>query len=329
MLKSKSVHTKSRPITCLRSLYPSGVDSKSTINSRFLQRINSSLLLVSVLYSSPITVQLVFSGAFLPPGPLSNRAQWPFVHFEIPSSSPPCTSKLCLALRDNCGLITPTLQRSHMICTLRRRPNSQESSSVQFSMVRSRHLHLHARSPVLTMIVRFVLLGALAVLFFQCMAALLNPVHRRKEGIKWGAVSYTMASFLLATVRLAAEFDIQSISYIDNREFPGIKGVLPPGPLGYQSLIYSHVLSIIPNLACVLNNLLADGLLVSSLFDRSGPRCITPAPPLALSLLRGLRREALDRRLSLPRIPRLFGCVFEFPTSQRRRFGLTQPELMQ
>ena len=59
--------------------------------------------------------------------------------------------------------------------------------------------------------------------------------------------------------------DIQSVSYIDNREFPG-NDALPPGPLGYQYLIYSKAISIVPNLMFLLNNWLADGLLVSFAF---------------------------------------------------------------
>ena len=124
------------------------------------------------------------------------------------------------------------------------------------------HLHLS----VLTSFVRFVL-GTLIVLFFKCMVALLNPAHRRGEGIKWGLVCYTAAMFSFVTVYTAMNDNIQSDSYIDNREFPGVDGVLPPGPLGYQALVYSKPLIIIPNLMFLLNNWMADGLLVSSLFD--------------------------------------------------------------
>ena len=66
--------------------------------------------------------------------------------------------------------------------------------------------------------------------------------------------------------------NIQSISYIDNREFPG-NDALPPGPLGYQYLIYSKAITIVPNLMFLLNNWLADGLLVSSV-----PNSIFHAP---------------------------------------------------
>jgi hypothetical protein len=98
------------------------------------------------------------------------------------------------------------------------------------------------------------------------MGTLFNPAHRRR-GIKWGLVSYTVAMFVFVTVFTAMNDNIQSISWIDNREFPGVEGVLPPGPLGYQFFIYSNVISIIPNLMFLLNNWLADGLLVGPLFN--------------------------------------------------------------
>jgi hypothetical protein len=105
-------------------------------------------------------------------------------------------------------------------------------------------------------------LGVVIVLFFQCMSALFNPVNRAK-GIKWGLVIHSAAMFTFVTVYTATGLDLQSISYIDNREFPGIDGVLSPGPLGYQFLIYSNVINVVPTLMFQFNNWLADGLLVS------------------------------------------------------------------
>ena len=103
------------------------------------------------------------------------------------------------------------------------------------------------------------------------MAALLNPASRKREGIKWGLVSYTAVMFLIVTLSTGVFIDILSICYIDNREFPGVDGVSPPGPYGCQM---SSVLKIIPNLMFLLNNWLADGLLVGRLygaaFTRSG-----------------------------------------------------------
>ena len=78
-------------------------------------------------------------------------------------------------------------------------------------------------------------------------------------------MAYTAISFSFVTIFTAANLNIQSISYIDNREFPGTDQQ-PPGPPGYQYLIYSAPLSIVGNLMFVLNNWLADGLLASSAY---------------------------------------------------------------
>ena len=99
------------------------------------------------------------------------------------------------------------------------------------------------------------------------MTALFDPIHHKGKGIKWGLVSYTAVVFLLATVQTALNLDVQSISYINNREFPGINGQIAPGPLGYQTIIYAEALSVVPYAMLALSNWLADGLLVSSLFD--------------------------------------------------------------
>ena len=72
------------------------------------------------------------------------------------------------------------------------------------------------------------------VVFFQCMVALFDPVHRRGERIKWGLVSDITVVFSLATVQTALSLDIHSISYIDKRELLGVENLqIPPGPFGY------------------------------------------------------------------------------------------------
>ena len=122
------------------------------------------------------------------------------------------------------------------------------------------HPNLHVCVTRLTLFVGPIL-GILVVLFFQCMAALLNPANRKRGGIKWGLVSYTAAMFSFATVLTGMQLDIRSISFIDNREFPG-DGVAPPGPLGYQAHIWSGVLTLIPDLMFIMNKWLADAFLV-------------------------------------------------------------------
>ena len=133
-------------------------------------------------------------------------------------------------------------------------------------MVHARDRRLHVHLSVLTWFVRFIL-GMLVVLFFNCMAALFNPVYRRGEGIKWVLVFLTVAMFSLETVIVSMGFNTLSVAYIDNREFPGTERAPVPGPLGYQMAHYTSVTAVIPSFAGVLNNSLADGLLVSSLFD--------------------------------------------------------------
>jgi len=156
------------------------------------------------------------------------------------------------------------LQRSHTTCTLRGRSISPEFSLARFSMVCTRHLRQHPRLTALILFVLFIL-GMLVVLFFQCMTALLNPVNRAR-GIKWGLVSYTVAMFSFATAFTGLQLDIRSTSFIDNREFPGVKGLLPPGPSGYQLSIWSGGITIAATPTFLLNYWLADGLLVGSVF---------------------------------------------------------------
>ena len=94
------------------------------------------------------------------------------------------------------------------------------------------------------------------------MAALLSPVDRTKRGIRWELVAYTTAMFSFVTVFVAADVNVQSLSYVDNREFPGGDGI-PPGPLGYQLSVGSGPSAVDPTfLMYLLNQWLADGLLV-------------------------------------------------------------------
>ena len=99
------------------------------------------------------------------------------------------------------------------------------------------------------------------------MAALFNPVHRRGEPVKWGLVSYTVAMFSIVTVVTAMGLNVQSTSYIDNREFSSAEDVPEPGPYGYKASIQAEPACVVPNLMFFINNWLADGLLVSCLFD--------------------------------------------------------------
>ena len=151
------------------------------------------------------------------------------------------------------------------------------------------------------------------------MYGLFDPEHRRGKSIKWGLVSYTVVMFSILTVITAMSFNIFSITFIDNRQFSGVEGLIPPGPLGYSRSIAPMAIAFLPDAMTVFNNWLADGLGQFSV--RScihSPRCLIPAPPSpALSLLRPLLEEPLGHRVPLPHVPRLYRCAFEFSTGRR------------
>ena len=159
-----------------------------------------------------------------------------------------------------------TPQISNTTYTLPKSPLSPEFSFARFFMVRATDVHLHILLSVFIMSVWYIL-GVVIVVAFKCMVALLNPAYRRGEGIKCGLVCYTMAIFSLVTVLTGINLDIQSICYIDNRNFPGADGMIPPGPSGYEWFIAPSALNVTPNVMFAMCNWLADGLLVSSLFD--------------------------------------------------------------
>ena len=87
--------------------------------------------------------------------------------------------------------------------------------------------------------------------------------------IKLGLVAHTVAMFSFVTIPAAAKLNLQSLSYVEYRRFPGEYrqfpgGVLPPGPLRYQVVVNyeppeTYFRSMFP-----LNQWLADGFLVGS-----------------------------------------------------------------
>jgi hypothetical protein len=85
-----------------------------------------------------------------------------------------------------------------------------------------------------------------------------------KGGHQVGFVAHTAAMFAFATIYIATSLDARSISYIDNRDFPGEGDAPPPGPLGYLFSLDWKAIDVIPDVMFLSNNALADGLLVSS-----------------------------------------------------------------
>ena len=112
--------------------------------------------------------------------------------------------------------------------------------------------------------------------------------------------------------------DRQSATYVDNRNFPGIDGELPPGPLGYEVLGGSDPFIIIPNLTTMLNQWLADGLLVGSV-SVSVNQISNVSSSQAVSLPHYLWHELLDYRFSMLPVLGLCWYVSESLTSGRPR----------
>ena len=113
--------------------------------------------------------------------------------------------------------------------------------------------------------------------------------------------------FTFVTILTGTNLDIQSTSYIDNRAFPG-SGRFPPGPLGYLLLVYAKPKNITPTLMFLLNNLLADGILVGSVSNLAA-HMSNVGHHLVVSLLRHLLRKLLGHRPPLLVVPWLFWYV--------------------
>ena len=100
------------------------------------------------------------------------------------------------------------------------------------------------RLSMLTLSLRSAILGVVIVLFFRCMGTLPNPVDRT-SGIKWGFAVHTAVMFSIATVFNADNLALQSLSYINNREYPGDNDGFP-GPYNYQYIIYNKPIAVVP-----------------------------------------------------------------------------------
>ena len=148
----------------------------------------------------------------------------------------------------------------------------------------SAHTPSPLSSPVFT---QLRLLGIVIALFFQCMSALLDPINHARRDIKWSLVAHTILLFSCVTVFAGFQLLAPSISFIDNRGFPG-STVSLPGPIGYVSLLFEKPIFIVPGAFGFLSNWLTDGLLVSFTFHPIFQLSDAGVVPLAIPLLRYL-----------------------------------------
>ena len=115
---------------------------------------------------------------------------------------------------------------------------------------------------MLTVPVGLTFLGIVVVLFFQCMATLLNPANTIRKGVRWALVAHTIALSLFLTIPIGIYVNNLSILYINNREFPG-NDEFPPGPFGYDAQPSAEATNTVYSATFPLNQWLADVLLVS------------------------------------------------------------------
>ena len=63
-----------------------------------------------------------------------------------------------------------------------------------------------------------------------------------------------MVIFSPMTRGIAVQLSAQSIPFNGDREFLGVEGVVPSGPIGYQWLIFPRVITAIQNVELTLSN---------------------------------------------------------------------------
>lgn len=124
-------------------------------------------------------------------------------------------------------------------------------------------LYKYEKGYIAGSIIAVILYGIVVALFFQCMSALLLPVHFTRKNVQWGLVAHTVAMFSILTIGVGMNRYVFSMSYIDGREFTGIDGLLP-GPIGYESIVFStpRAFGYAAYFVNPLNQWLADGFLL-------------------------------------------------------------------
>jgi hypothetical protein len=100
-----------------------------------------------------------------------------------------------------------------------------------------------------------VSIGITILLFFKCMRGLLWPKKRYGSSRNPYTAVYTFVLFSVTTVFVALNARNAQLAYIDFRGFPD-------GPFMYTLSQYGTVIVVTPNVAFVVANWLADGLLV-------------------------------------------------------------------
>ena len=125
---------------------------------------------------------------------------------------------------------------------------------------------------------------------------------------QWGLVAHTVATFLFVTIFAILDLHVLSISYVDNREFPGLGSTIPAGPFGES---VSNTIRIVPNIIFILNSWLTESLLVSFVSKPVAQVSDQGRSPVLL-LLGNLCYEQLGHCLPVHSVPRCYRYVLKF-----------------
>lgn len=104
-------------------------------------------------------------------------------------------------------------------------------------------------------------------LFFKCIWALLNPANHTWRGIEWALAAHTVAIFPMFRIFYGIKLNAESISYINNRAFPGGAEIYP-GPTGYQGILNAKATAPVYEAIFPLSQWLADGLSVGPILTQ-------------------------------------------------------------
>lgn len=99
--------------------------------------------------------------------------------------------------------------------------------------------------------------GVVLTLFIMCFYLLISRRTRSNSHRNIAFLIYITTMFIMGTLFMAACAEMTQLSFVDNRNYSG-------GPAQYESDMFSIPVDNLGNVAYVVANWLADGLLVSS-----------------------------------------------------------------
>ncbi|KAF8055310.1 hypothetical protein FPV67DRAFT_1789038 [Lyophyllum atratum] len=97
--------------------------------------------------------------------------------------------------------------------------------------------------------------GVELTLFAMCLNLLIRQTKRSNYILNIPLIGYICSLFICGTIFMAAAANMARLSFVDNRNFPG-------GPAMFETIMFSIPIDNMGNVAFVVANWLADGLMV-------------------------------------------------------------------